>query len=130
MVTLIGLHLMNHAVNAGIAFERGGMEFEAGADVIDSGEAIGRIFKGDAATEIRRLFAGPFLPQALVRPGLIPFVPDVPRLRFHRARISRIEKVGGRSPTINESGHLLRVLPVRQMSQHSSRVYGLEQHGI
>jgi UDP-glucose 4-epimerase len=40
------------------------------------------IFKGDAATEIRRLFAGPLLPRALLRPGLIPFVPDVDRLRF------------------------------------------------
>lgn len=40
------------------------------------------IFKADAATEIRRLFAGPFLPRALLRPGLIPIVPDVPRLRF------------------------------------------------
>ncbi|MFL5822864.1 MAG: NAD-dependent epimerase/dehydratase family protein [Solirubrobacteraceae bacterium] len=40
------------------------------------------IFKPEAATEIRRLFAGPLLPGALVRPGLIPLVPDVPRLRF------------------------------------------------
>jgi UDP-glucose 4-epimerase len=40
------------------------------------------IFKRDAATEIRRLFAGPLLPRALVRPSLIPFVPDTPRLRF------------------------------------------------
>jgi UDP-glucose 4-epimerase len=40
------------------------------------------IFKADAATEIRRLFAGPFLPRALLRPELIPFVPDIPRLRF------------------------------------------------
>ncbi|MBV9336992.1 MAG: NAD-dependent epimerase/dehydratase family protein [Solirubrobacterales bacterium] len=40
------------------------------------------IFKADAATEIRRLFAGPLLPRALLRPELIPFVPDVPRLRF------------------------------------------------
>jgi nucleoside-diphosphate-sugar epimerase len=40
------------------------------------------IFKAQAATEIRRLFAGPFLPGPLVRPELIPFVPDVPRLRF------------------------------------------------
>jgi nucleoside-diphosphate-sugar epimerase len=40
------------------------------------------IFKAGAATEIRRLFAGPFLPRALIRPGLIPFVPDTPRLRF------------------------------------------------
>jgi UDP-glucose 4-epimerase len=42
----------------------------------------GLIFKREAATEIRRLFAGPLLPGALVRPGLIPFVPDTPRLRF------------------------------------------------
>ena len=42
----------------------------------------GLIFKAQAATEIRRLFAGPFLPRALLRPGLIPLVPDVPRLRF------------------------------------------------
>jgi UDP-glucose 4-epimerase len=40
------------------------------------------IFKRSAATEIRRLFAGPFLPRALLRPALIPFVPDVERLRF------------------------------------------------
>jgi UDP-glucose 4-epimerase len=40
------------------------------------------IFKAQAATEIRRLFAGPLVPRALVRPSLIPFVPDIPRLRF------------------------------------------------
>jgi nucleoside-diphosphate-sugar epimerase len=40
------------------------------------------IFKRDAATGIRRLFAGPFLPGALLRPGLIPFVPRTKRLRF------------------------------------------------
>jgi UDP-glucose 4-epimerase len=42
----------------------------------------GLIFKREAATEIRRLFVGPFLPGALVRPSLIPFVPCLPRLRF------------------------------------------------
>lgn len=42
----------------------------------------GLIFKGEAASEIRRLFVGPLLPNMLVRPRLIPFVPDVPRLRF------------------------------------------------
>lgn len=40
------------------------------------------IFKAQAATEIRRLFAGPLLPGSLLRPGLIPFAPDIPRLRF------------------------------------------------
>jgi UDP-glucose 4-epimerase len=42
----------------------------------------GLIFKREAATGIRRLFAGPLLPSALLRRELIPFVPDVPRLRF------------------------------------------------
>jgi nucleoside-diphosphate-sugar epimerase len=40
------------------------------------------IFKRSAATEIRRLFVGPFLPGKLLRPALIPIVPDVERLRF------------------------------------------------
>ena len=40
------------------------------------------IFKGDAASEIRRLFAGPFLPTPLLRPGLIPVVPRIAGLRF------------------------------------------------
>jgi UDP-glucose 4-epimerase len=42
----------------------------------------GLIFKREAAQEIRRYFAGPLVPSALVRPGLIPVVPDVERLRF------------------------------------------------
>jgi len=40
------------------------------------------IFKREAASGIRRLFAGPFLPTALLRRSLIPVVPNVPRLRF------------------------------------------------
>ena len=42
----------------------------------------GLIFKREAASEIRRLFAGPLLPGFLIRPALIPIVPDAPRLRF------------------------------------------------
>jgi UDP-glucose 4-epimerase len=42
----------------------------------------GLIFKAEAASEIRRLFAGPFLPGFLVRKSLIPVLPRVPRLRF------------------------------------------------
>ncbi len=42
----------------------------------------GLIFKAQAATEIRRLFLGPFVPGRLARPGRIPVIPDVPRLRF------------------------------------------------
>src|SRR4051794_15125047 len=42
----------------------------------------GLIFKREAASGIRRLFAGPFLPSRLVRPDRIPIVPDIPGLRF------------------------------------------------
>src|SRR5215208_3813182 len=42
----------------------------------------GLIFKREAASGIRRLFAGPLLPSALLRPALIPAVPDIDRLVF------------------------------------------------
>jgi UDP-glucose 4-epimerase len=42
----------------------------------------GLIFKRDAASAIRRLFAGPLLPGTLVRRELIPVVPAVERLVF------------------------------------------------
>lgn len=42
----------------------------------------GLVFKREAATAIRRLFAGPLFPSALVRGGRVPIVPDIPRLRF------------------------------------------------
>jgi UDP-glucose 4-epimerase len=42
----------------------------------------GLIFKRDAASGIRRLFAGPLLPSALVQQRLIPVVPAHPRLIF------------------------------------------------
>ena len=42
----------------------------------------GLIFKREAASGIRRLFAGPLLPGALVRPELIPVIPALERLVF------------------------------------------------
>ena len=42
----------------------------------------GLIFKREAASGIRRLFAGPLLPSFLLRPALIPIVPRIARLRF------------------------------------------------
>lgn len=42
----------------------------------------GLIFKAEAATEIRRLFAGPFLPPIVLRNRIVPVVPDLPKLRF------------------------------------------------
>jgi UDP-glucose 4-epimerase len=41
----------------------------------------GLVFKREAATQIRRLFAGPLLPNPLLRRTLIPVFPDLPRLR-------------------------------------------------
>jgi UDP-glucose 4-epimerase len=40
------------------------------------------VFKRDAASEIRRLFLGPLIPTAWLRPDRIPLIPDIPRLRF------------------------------------------------
>jgi nucleoside-diphosphate-sugar epimerase len=42
----------------------------------------GLIFKKEAGAGVRRLFAGPFLPTPLVRPGLLKVIPDIPDLRF------------------------------------------------
>jgi nucleoside-diphosphate-sugar epimerase len=42
----------------------------------------GLVFKREAASGIRRLFAGPFLPSPLVRRAAIPVVPDVDGLAF------------------------------------------------
>jgi nucleoside-diphosphate-sugar epimerase len=42
----------------------------------------GLIFKREAASGIRRLFAGPFLPSPLLHPKLLRVMPDLPRLRF------------------------------------------------
>jgi nucleoside-diphosphate-sugar epimerase len=40
------------------------------------------IMKREAGAGVRRLFLGPFVPSPLLRPGLIPFVPEHPRFRF------------------------------------------------
>ncbi|MDX2852740.1 SDR family oxidoreductase [Actinacidiphila glaucinigra] len=42
----------------------------------------GFVFKRESAAQQRRLFAGPFLPNRLVRPRLVPVVPDMRGLRF------------------------------------------------
>jgi UDP-glucose 4-epimerase len=41
----------------------------------------GLIFKRNAASGIRRLFAGPLVPSPLI-PFVVPMIPDLPRLRF------------------------------------------------
>ena len=42
----------------------------------------GLIFQRSAATEIRRLFAGPLLPGVLLAPGRLPLLPRIPGVRF------------------------------------------------
>ncbi|HEX5376186.1 MAG TPA: DUF892 family protein [Solirubrobacterales bacterium] len=65
------------------------------------------IFKGDAATEIRRLFAGPFLPGFLVRSSLVPALPRIPGLRFqavHSADVAQAylrAAIGGATGAFN-----------------------------
>jgi UDP-glucose 4-epimerase len=46
------------------------------------------IFKRSAATEQRRLFAGPFLPRRLLRPGRLPVLPFPTGLRFQAVHSS------------------------------------------
>jgi nucleoside-diphosphate-sugar epimerase len=48
----------------------------------------GFIFKRESAAQQRRLFAGPLLPGRLVRPGVVPVVPDLPGLRFQAMHAS------------------------------------------
>lgn len=63
----------------------------------------GLIFKGEAASGIRRLFAGPLLPTPLLRPRLIPVVPAMERLRFQ----------GVHSFDVGEAYHLALTRDVR-----------------
>jgi UDP-glucose 4-epimerase len=48
------------------------------------------IFKGEAATEIRRLFAGPLLPAFLLRIGMIPAIPRLQGLCFQAVHTSDV----------------------------------------
>jgi UDP-glucose 4-epimerase len=73
-------------------------EVEALLDDFEAGNAQmrvvrlrpGLIFKREAASEIRRYFAGPLLPTRLVDKRLIPIVPDLPRLRFQAVHASDV----------------------------------------
>jgi UDP-glucose 4-epimerase len=88
------------------------------------------IFKREAASEIRRLFAGPLLPSPLVRPGLLPVLPLPPGLRVqavHSADVAeayRLAATDGRArgaynvaadPVLDAAtlGRALRARPVR-----------------
>lgn len=71
------------------AYSRHKVRVERHLDELSAGSRMrvvrlrpGLIFKAEAASEIRRFFLGPLLPNLLVRPRLIPFVPEVAGLRF------------------------------------------------
>jgi UDP-glucose 4-epimerase len=64
----------------------------------------GLIFKREAASGIRRLFAGPLLPGALVQRRLIPVVPDHPRLVFQAVHSYDIGEAY-RLAVVNEDAH-------------------------
>jgi nucleoside-diphosphate-sugar epimerase len=90
----------------------------------------GLIFKREAASGIRRLFAGPLLPNVLMQPRLIPVVPAHPRLVFqavhsydvgHAYRLALVREqargafnVAAEPPLDpNELGRVLGARPVR-----------------
>jgi UDP-glucose 4-epimerase len=64
----------------------------------------GLIFQRSAATEIRRLFAGPFLPTTLLRSRLAPFSPAVPGLRFQAVHADDVADAYRRAALSDVSG--------------------------
>jgi UDP-glucose 4-epimerase len=89
----------------------------------------GLIFKREAASGIRRLFAGPLLPGSLLRPALLPVVPDIDRLVFQAVHsydvgeAYRLALVGDAAGPFNlaadpvlDPGELGRILDARPVS--------------
>jgi UDP-glucose 4-epimerase len=90
------------------------------------------VFKRAAASEIRRLFAGPFLPSPLVRRRLIPFVPKTERLRFqavHSLDVGEAFRLALHAPVrgafnlaadpVLDGAELARLLGARQLPIHA-----------
>jgi UDP-glucose 4-epimerase len=89
------------------------------------------IFKRDAATGVRRLFAGPFLPSPLVRRELIPVIPRTERLVFQAVhshdvgdayRLAAVSDARGAfnvaAEPVLDPEELARVLSARPMPVH------------
>jgi UDP-glucose 4-epimerase len=90
----------------------------------------GLIFKREAGPEIRRLFAGPLLPTALLRPGLLPILPLPPRLVVqcvHAADVGDAYRLAALSPDargayniaadpVLDQAELARVLGARRVT--------------
>jgi nucleoside-diphosphate-sugar epimerase len=88
----------------------------------------GLIFKREAASGIRRLFAGPLLPGSLLRPAFLPVVPDVDRLVFQAVhsydvgeayRLALVSDAGGpfniAAEPVLDPAELARVLGARPL---------------
>jgi ferritin-like metal-binding protein YciE/nucleoside-diphosphate-sugar epimerase len=88
-----------------VAVERELDRFEAGnpeTRVVRLRPAL--IFKDEAATEVRRLFIGPFLPNFLLRRGLLPALPRVERLRFQAVHSEDVGRAYLRAVLADVSG--------------------------
>ncbi|HEU4735398.1 MAG TPA: DUF892 family protein [Solirubrobacterales bacterium] len=64
----------------------------------------GLIFKDEAATEIRRLFVGPFLPNFLLRRRLLLALPRIERLRFQAVHSDDVAQAYLRAVLADASG--------------------------
>jgi UDP-glucose 4-epimerase len=64
----------------------------------------GLIFKGEAASEIRRLFVGPFLPNFVVRSSLVPVLPRIAGLRFQAVHSADVGQAYARAVLADASG--------------------------
>ena len=99
----------------------------------------GLIFKGEAGTEVRRLFAGPFLPSPLVRPRMLRVVPRISRLVFqgvHSADVAEAYRLAALEPAargaynvaadpVIDPGVLARELGALQLPLHAGAVRAL-----
>ena len=88
----------------------------------------GLLFKREAASGIRRLFAGPFLVNPLLRPALLRVIPNIPDLRFQAVhtddvaeayRLALIKEVSGpfnvAAEPVLDPPELARILGARQV---------------
>ena len=57
VIAFLRLHVLDHPVEAGVAFQGGGMQHQAVADVAETGEAMVRVLEGDAADHPVNLIA-------------------------------------------------------------------------
>jgi UDP-glucose 4-epimerase len=94
-------------------------------------------FKSQAGSEIRRLFLGPLFPSQVLKPSLIPFVPDVPGLRFQAVhsldvadayRLALLREVSGAfnlaaGPTL-DGARLARIFDARRVKVPASVLRG------